>query len=373
VLTASRALGVAIGLAASLVVFSLLFVGESTRFDEAALDENESKFAVVDGVRVHCSDLSDAAECIAGAARCKACRRYLWLGNSQLHAINQRKPADRSAPELLHMLLRASGSYLVTFSEPNANLQEHLVLFAYLLPRLKPDVLLLPVVFDDFRETGVRAGIAPALRDDQARAELSDSRIGATLLAEGEHAAADEGDLAGVAATVQEKSERALTGWLEERWALWAARPQARGEIALFLYELRNSVFGIKPTTARRVIPGRFAKNWSALEAIIDLAGAHRVNVLLYIVPLRNDVKIPYVQREYSDFKEKLRREFADREGVRVLDLERIVDNRLWGTKAATTVGGEPEYDFMHFQARGHEALASALHQAISQERDGDR
>ena len=372
-LTVSRALGVAIGLVASLVVFSLLFAGESTRFDEAALGENESTFAVVDGVRVHCSDLSDSAECIAGAERCAECRRYLWLGNSQLHAINQRKPGDRSAPQLLHMRLRASGRYVVTFSEPNANLQEHLILFAYLLPRLKPDVLLLPVVFDDFRETGVRAGISPALRDDLTRAALSRSSIGAALLTEGERAPQDDEDLAGVAATVQEKSERGLTGWLQERWPLWAARPQARGEIALFLYELRNTVFGIKPTTARRVIPGRFAKNWSALEAMIALARANRVDVVLYIVPLRNDVRIPYVPGEYSAFKEKLRREFADREGVRLLDLEHVVDNALWGTKAATSVGGAPEYDFMHFQARGHQELAQALYEAISGAEGGSR
>ena len=327
----------------------------------------------MDGTRIHCIDLSDVAECIAGAQRCPACRRYLWLGNSQLHAINQRKAGDRSAPELLHGHLRDSGGYVVTLSEPNANLQEHLVLFSYLLPRLKPDVLLLPVVFDDLRETGLRAGIASALPDEETRDVLAGSAVGAALLEEGAISPSGSEDLAGVAATVQERSERALSEWLGDRWPLWAARPQARGQIALFLYQTRNAVFGIKPTTARRVIPGRFARNWSALEAIVELAQARGVDVILYIVPLRNDVGVPYVPDEYSAFKAKLVRTFGARTGVRLLDLERIVDNRLWGTKPATGAGGEPEYDFMHFRAAGHEALASALHRAISGASGGGR
>ena len=33
----------------------------------------------------------------------------------------------------------------------------------------------------------------------------------------------------------------------------------------------------------------------------------------------------------------------------------------LWGMQDATDGGGQPEYDFMHFQARGHALLAEAL------------
>src|SRR5205814_1627024 len=110
--------------------------------------------------------------------------RSIWLGNSQLHAINQSKDGDRSAPELLHAKLRASKNYPVTFSQPSANLQEQLALFAYLQPRLAPKALILPVVFDDFRETGLRAEIQSALKDEATASTLRDFAIGRDLIQE---------------------------------------------------------------------------------------------------------------------------------------------------------------------------------------------
>lgn len=364
--TLPRALGVASGLCLSLIVFSALFSGKTTRFEEAALGESESHFAVVDGTSVHCRNVLDADRCVAGATAQLSNKRFLWLGNSQLHAINQRKAGDRSAPEILHRSLRSSGGYLVTFSEPNASLQEHLVLFANLLPRLQPDVLILPLVFDDFRETGIRAEILPALRDASTRGVLSAFEVGKALVAEADQSTQDDGDFAGIAATVQGRSERALTGWLTEHSKAWAARPEARGQTFLWLYQLRNAALGIKPTTSRKMIPGRLTKNWAALEAIVDLARQSGVYVYLYVVPLRNDVKIPYVEAEYEGFKERVFREFGLRKGITAMNLERLVANDLWGTKASTSLGGEPEYDFMHFQAKGHEALADALFKTIA-------
>jgi hypothetical protein len=127
------------------------------------------------------------------------------------------------------------------------------------------------------------------------------------------------------------------------------------------LSQLRNHWLGIKPTTARKMIPGRFAKNWAALEATVALAKSHGTRVVIYVAPLRNDVQIPYDETEYTTFKARLLSEFADIPGVTVKDLERVVANELWGTKEATTLGAEPEYDFMHFRAAGHEALAQVL------------
>jgi hypothetical protein len=368
-----KALGVVSGLGLSLVVFSVAFSGKTTRFDEAALGDSKSVFAVVDGVSVHCRNVLDADRCIAGAVAHASNRRFLWLGNSQLHAVNQYKGGDRSAPEILHRSLRSSGGYLVTFSEPNASLQEHLALFAYLLPRIRPDVLILPLVFDDFRETGIRAEILPALRDKAAREALSTSEVGKALVTEVDQSRQDDGDFAGIAATVQERSERALAQWLSEHSKAWRARPEARGETLLWLYQLRNAAFGIKPTTSRKIIPGRLAKNWAALEAILALARQSRMSVYLYVVPIRNDVKIPYAETEYEAFKQRVLREFWSRQGIVTLNLERVVANGLWGTKASTGLGDEPEYDFMHFQGRGHEALADALLKAIIPARPPNR
>jgi hypothetical protein len=357
----SRTLGVLTGLVFALLGFYLLFAGRTTAFEEAAFGAGEARFAVVDGVPIHCKNVVDADKCISGASASRSAGRVLWLGNSQIHAINQRKGEDRSAPEILHAKLRPSARYLVTFSEPNANLQEHFVLFSYLLPKIKPQSLILPVVFDDFRETGLRNEIQLALRDKGTLQILGTFDIGQQIIKETENKPDEESDFAGVAATVQERSERALDGWLSDHWPIWDARRQARGELLTALYQLRNTVFRIKPTTSRKLIPGRYSKNWAALRATIALAQNAGVHVFLYVVPLRNDVQVPYVQSEYEAFKQRLREEFTSNSSVTLANLENVVANDLWGTKPATSVGGDPEYDFMHFQAKGHEALADAL------------
>ena len=51
----------------------------------------------------------------------------------------------------------------LTFSQPNANLQEHFILFAHLINIFPIETLILPIVFDDMREDEVRKNIKIAL------------------------------------------------------------------------------------------------------------------------------------------------------------------------------------------------------------------
>src|SRR5512134_1659846 len=83
------AIGTALGLGLSLVVYSTLFLGKTTRFDEVASGEGDSHFAIVDGAPVHCRNIADSHSCLAPALAKSANKHFLWLGNSQLHAINQ--------------------------------------------------------------------------------------------------------------------------------------------------------------------------------------------------------------------------------------------------------------------------------------------
>lgn len=361
-----RFIGVLTGVVISLAVLALFFSGPRTRFEDAAILDGSSFYAVVDGVRIHCTTLLDAPECIDGARRHHAQSTVLWLGNSQLHAINQFTPGDTSATELLHRRLAETGDYLVTFSEPNASLQEHLVLFAYLLPRLSPRALILPVVFDDFRESGIRRELLPALEDPQTVAALAGSAEGRRLLGEKTRGGESSDDFAGLRATLQERSERTLNDWLTAHWSLWADRPEARGQFFVFLYDARNTLLGIRPTTVRKLIPARFAENRAALQAIVDVAARAGVRVYLYIAPIRNDVSPPYDAREYAQFKVQLTADFLHNPDVTFADLENVVPNRYWGTKTATSLGGEPEYDFMHFQSAGHRFFADAMYKFLT-------
>jgi hypothetical protein len=352
-----------VGVLVAAALVNGLAVSRERRFEDLALAEGTVPvYASVDGHAIHCQGVEEAEPCLSGHRSRGGRPAVLWLGNSQLHAVNQHRPGDEPAAPVLFRVLAAQGRDLLTFSLPNASLQEHLVLFAYLLPRLPLETLLLPLVFDDTRETGLRASIARALTDPTTVALLEDTEVGRSILAQ--HQQSGDGDLAALDETVQERSEVALNGWLEEHSQLWSLRPKLRGTLFVHLYNLRNTLLGITPQSKRRVIPGRLERNLAAGAAILAEAQARGIATLVYVVPLRDDVEPPYVAAEYTDFKQRAR-QLAERHGARFADLQALVPAALWGRKQATDLDGVLELDFMHFQAGGHALLAERLAELV--------
>jgi len=168
-------------------------------------------------------------------------------------------------------------------------------------------------------------------------------------------------DFAGLENTVQDHTERRINEWLEGNVALWKKRPALRGHLLNTLYRLRNFVFGITPSTTRRVIKGRYELNRRALVQLLETAMENNIKVVVYITPLRMDVEIPYDRAEYDAFKKDMSGLVVSF-GQSIHNHEGLVPGVFWGRKAATTVGGGAEIDFMHFQAGGHRLLADALY-----------
>ncbi|MDB2531613.1 hypothetical protein N9Y07_03795 [Alphaproteobacteria bacterium] len=339
---------------------------EKKRFEDLALGtENTASLGRADGLAVHCYDLNDAHECLKSYQRTASGQKVLlWLGNSQVHAINQFKPGQETAAPDLHRRFRVNGEYFLTFSQPNASLQEHYLLFAYLINRLPIKTLVLPVVFDDMREDGIRTSLIDAFKDYRTLDSLKSSEIGRILIENHGDQDVTGNELAALEETLQEHSEKALNSILEDAWSVWAERPALRGNFMGWLYEFRNLVLGINPTSTRKMIRGRYAKNRDALIAVLELAASQEVKVLVYVVPLRNDVKVPYDPLEYASFKTEMS-SLARQNGSSFVDLENLVPAHLWGTKDSTTIGGGQELDFMHFQAGGHRLLANALYNKL--------
>jgi hypothetical protein len=77
----------------------------------------------------------------------------LFLGNSQSHSINQIKKNDCNYIELVAKKLPDPS---LAFSFPNANLQEFLLTYDYLLTKVKIKKIFIPVFMDDLREDGIR-------------------------------------------------------------------------------------------------------------------------------------------------------------------------------------------------------------------------
>jgi hypothetical protein len=354
-------ISIGVGLLLSALLLSFSSSGKATNFEELALgNDNSPLYAEYQGARIHCTGVDDAEICLEGARKRHLPKMVLWLGNSQLHAINQYKPGQENAPPILFRSLTNKGVDLLTFSQPNASFQEHYVLFEYLRNRVKPNVLILPLVFDDTRETGIRDSISAALHQPDTIASLRTTAIGQKILAEDQKNGSGNNDFAGLAETIQERVELAANDWLSDHFKLWASRPEVRGRLFNDLYQFRNTVFGITPQTKRRIIKSRYQDNIAALDAILTSAAGADIKVLAYIAPLRMDVDVPYKRDEYDRFK-KDTEDLIRSKGAVFANLESLVPGELWGEKPATNVGGTFELDFMHFQAKGHVLLADKL------------
>ena len=329
-------------------------------FKEAALGEQTAPiYGSLDGRKIFCGTLSESRECLESARLSPLAKRVLWLGNSQLYAINQPKSGDETSPVVLARALRPDGAQVTGFALPSASLAEMLLVYKWLAKDFRPDVLIIPAFLDDTREQTVRSELAPAVQRADIAALLDTSAIGADLrsrlIKPQSVGGTGEEDT-----SMQARSENWITTQLEHCCALQKARSDARGQIELESFFFRNWLFNVTAQSIRPIIPEAYHANLGALELILTDARRVGTKVVVYIPPLRQDIKPPYDPEQYMAFKREIRR-MARAAGATFIDEDKRVPGRYWGTKAATRTGGAPEYDFMHYQAAGHRLLADAV------------
>jgi len=352
-------LGLLCAVSLPLIFLTVHYTGRKTDFGDASVmgAATTSLFAVRGAFPIHCQPGEGLDLAVQGVKLRGLSNKAVWLGNSQLHAVNQFRSGERNAPDLLSERLANRSIDLITVSLGNGNLQEHLILFHYLLDHIQPDIMILPVVFDDTREDGLRDSVVDLSRSERIVRSLEQSDIGRKLLKISSASAPVPSD----EATPQERSEAQLNIWLDEQVPLWSARPEMRGDLFISLYKLRNTVFGITPSSKRKIIPGRYSNNMAAYEAILSTAASSGIRMLVYIAPIGSDRgERPYVDSEYRRFKEEIAL-LARKYGADLENFEDLIHETLWGLKDLTTVGTGKELDFMHFTAAGHRVLAEQL------------
>ena len=341
--------------------------GSQINFEEFALGKNtKTSMASVENKKIHCSDLKDLNLCIDGYKIDKKNNPViLWLGNSQLHSINQYQLGDETAAAQIYRTLKEYNFHTLTLSQANANLQEHYLLFAYLLDRFPIKTLILPIVFDDMRENEIRTDIKGVLKDHFSYKKINETLSGKSLISRFKDEDLVDNNSNVLTDTKQNHFENVLDKKLGKVWPLWTKRDIFRGELFGKLYLLRNSIFGIKATTTRKMIRGNYVNNIRAYQDILKLALDNKVKVLVYIPPIRGDIKIPYDEKEYNNFKNEIKK-FSEEYKVNFISLENLVPSKFWGRKASTNLKGNEEVDFMHFQFEGHRLLAEAIFLEIS-------
>jgi len=343
------------------LVLDYLVAATAPDFETLALgDQTQSVYGSYDGDKIFCGSPEELPQCLGPAARRNLPQRVVWLGNSQLHAINQSRPGQVTAPVLLAQALRPRGVEVQALSFPNASLAEFYLAWQLERKAAKIDVLVVPLFLDDTREGQIRDVLGPVALAPDTQPRLAATSAGRAIL-KALPAAPEEA----IDSSRQARSEAAITGWLERCCGFQTMREGARGQIEINAFYLRNTVFNVTAQTVRPILPDNYALNLGALELLLVEARAAGTQVVAYIPPLRQDVAPPYVPTEYARFKAATRA-LAARHGAIFVDADAVVPGPLWGTKAAPRLGGGTELDFMHYQASGHALLTRALEPAIA-------
>ena len=346
------------------VIFSSLYinckVNNNINAEEFAFGKGTISFDAVDqnGVSVQTKNLSEISSFIDGWRKRGSKDVVLLFGNSQNYGINQMEFDQVSFPQILFDYYNQKDIEVLSNNLPNVNLQEQLVIFHYLLSKLPIKYLILPVFLDDTREDGIRYDLALNINSDPFIESYPDSisyMIGVTLLQKN-----IDNDVIGLQETFQEKVEIKLDNFISKYYGGWENRPSLRTDIFIKLHLIRNSILGINPSTERKIIPIIFKKNMNALTNILKICNHNNIKPIIYIPPIRNDIKIPYDLKEYSYFKE-LVREITFKYGGVFHDFDNSIPAEYWGLKETTTLRKNMEIDFMHFTYAGHQILANKI------------
>jgi hypothetical protein len=297
--------------------------------------------------------------------------RLLWLGNSQLHYINQFQDGDHLSPYWLKKSLQMELSVEpLGFSLANANLQELFILGLYTTNKIPVDLIVIELCFNNLRDDELREVFSEILTQQVAfglrkNSPAADNIIRRFLSITEENSKAIKaktaqkpGDI--LSGTVQKPVESWINSKLTSWWPLWADRPLIEGNVLTVLWDFRNWVFNINATTVRKMIPSRYLNNMEALNGLVEYYKQKGTPLLLYFPPIRQDKPMPYDIMEYERWKKEVAA-IAETGGVKLVNLEKLVPPEYWGTYERN------EIDFMHFRNGGHQLVARALAPYVAQ------
>ncbi len=312
---------------------------------------------------IHCNSSTNYDLCLKDHNR-RGGELIVWFGNSQLHAINQYKEGQNSAPFLLHQLLLKDQKDLLTFSYGNASLQEHLIQYSWLRQQKKPKVILISLVFDDLREGALRMDLINILSEDINKKIIKNSNLDYTKFIQNK---SKKEIYPNKYTTPQEHIEFVLNRKLSNISYLWKNKSEISYQYFVFLNKLKNTLFNIKPETKRAMIRPIYEINLEALKTIVKISEQDGTKLYLYIAPINYGYELPYFEDEYLKFKKQVK-EIAEKSAHTTFnDIDNIIPKSFWGFKDSTSTSKSLEIDFMHFTSKGHEYISKYLYKKLSE------
>jgi len=351
-----------------ILIFSILlfisFFDNQIKFDELALNkEAEKVHEKIDNQNIICSGFKDYKDCINLIKKKDKKEIILYLGNSQINSINQKKEEDHLVSYYLFDKLKEKKKIILTFVLPNGSITEHLIIYEYISNIVNVDKLIVSLVFDDFREGNIRKDISDFLKEEKFVEVFNKSKHKKKIYKQINY---NKKTNKGGVKSPQIFFEKKITDYLDTCCDYESKRSYASKTIYLKLYILRNYVFNINPTTKRKIIPSAYEKNINSFEDLIISSKRNNTKIYSYIAPIRQDVGIPYVKHEYEMFKSDINK-LSNKHSAEFENFENLIPNNLWGTKPATKIGGKNEIDFMHFQGPAHKILSNKILEIIGE------
>ena len=276
-------------------------------------------------------------------------KSILFLGNSQMGAINNFKSGDLSYISFLSKNLKSKKSTISIKGLwlPNANIKEFEMIHQTLDKcDINTKLIMIPVFLDDTRINDIRDELDnyPYLI---CQKEKSINSVNSPNLSNIEK----------------------LNNNIKKRFKVFEDLDGLNEKFRIDIYKIRNYFFNIKPTTIRNIRKTSYEDNINSLSNIIKVRGNKKLKTLVYIPPLLNSNNggpIPYKKIDYINFKKQISK-ICKPQNCIYLNLENEVPTNLWGLKMSTNFKTQKEeLDFMHFTGQGHKIFADKFSEIIT-------
>ena len=355
-----------------IIILGAFFIINTLKIDNSNIvlnENNETEIDFFEKIRVMCTgNIFFVDQCLKKNVLNNE-KKILWIGNSQLNTVNQFKIGERASPVILYSSLKKDKIDLTTFYYPNLSLLEYYILLSYLVNKNDFKIIILPLFFDDTREQEIRDDIKTFLFNKDLTGYLSQSSLGKKILSQntGNKIYIKKKDIE--QKSLQENFEKKIISFLnyEFNWTNKINFIEIR--LNYLIYRLRNTIFGINPSTTRKLIPYSYNLNIEAFKEIIELSKKKNIKVFSYIPPIRNDTKIPYNLIEYENFIKNIK-VILDHNELTLFNYENLIPNNYWGTMEATNLTKDQDIDFMHFQYSGHQILSKQIYNDLKKIND---
>ena len=284
----------------------------------------------------------------------------LWMGASQLHSISAARDGEQIA--VVHAneqaARRSARTRYVQLSYGNAN--PHELLGVYLLARqegFRPDGVIVGVIYDDFREPGIRREISPAIDPKlQLAGGAGVDGLATEIASRSDVTVTSPVVRNAMEGTPQETIEVFLVQFLEHYWPGYENRQRLKGMLQIaWKQEVARIVLGGERRSSVIVDAAAEEYGMQAFESLRRLTARDGIPLYIYRAPLRRKADFSYYRdSDYRAFSARME-SWCRANGIAYRDFDRLIPDQLFGL----TNSGLPDY--FHFEEPGHEILGRAV------------